>query len=254
MINPAGRTQLQKQVDDYLNDSSAMLSVCLTAARSTKSFQEIYSFSLSADVVLKNLATPKLRPGFTASRSIILRMPMLVSLGQPSLGVVELRRLVELTLWTIYFTDHPIEWRRFVRETGVGFSQDARQPISYAARRELIHYFEYARELMSDEPSGLATNAIDLMKQLTHSLNASVHAGEIARSVTRIPPHEDVSDGLLLKFKKLQQPVLANCCLLLAAFRRQQFDRFTATARAHFDWIVGPKLRRAVRQGPFGLG
>ncbi len=253
MSNPIRRAQLREQVNNYVDDSSAMLSACLAAARSTKSFQDIYAISLSADVVLKSLAVPSLRPRLAAARSIILRIPMLASLGQSSLAAVELRRLVELTLWTVYFTDHPIEWFSFARGSNAGFSQDARQPISYAARRELVHYFEYARELMSDEPSGLATNAIDMMKQLTRDLNATVHAGELAQSVKRIPPHEDVSDPVLQRFKRLQQPVLANCCVLLAAYRRPQFDRFTATARAHFDWLVGSKLRRAVRQGPFGL-
>ena len=253
MTNPVRRQQLRKQVSNYVDDSGKMVSACLAAARSTKSFQEIYATSLSADVVLKNLAVPSLRPRLAAARSIILRVPMLVSLGQPSLGAVELRRLVELTLWTVYFTDHPIEWRSFGQGSNAGFSQDARKPISYAARRELIHYFEYARELMSSEPSGLARNAIDAMKQLTQDLNASVHAGELAQSVRKIPPHEEVSDTALQKFRRLQQPVFANCCVLLAAYRRPQFDRFNAAARAHFDWLVGSKLRRAVRQGPFGL-
>ncbi len=253
MTNPVRRERLQNQVNDYVDDSSAMLSVCLAAARSSKSFREIYAVSLSADVVLKNLAVPSLRPRLAAARSIILRIPMLLSLGQPSLGAVELRRLVELTLWTVYFTDHPIEWRSFGGGSNAGFSQDARKPISYAAHRQLIHYFEYALELMDSEPSGLATNAIGVMKQLTHKLNASVHAGELAQSVKRIPPHEDVSDTVLQEFKRLQQPVFANCCLLLAAYRRREFDRFNASARVHFDWLVGAKLRQAVRQGPFGL-
>jgi hypothetical protein len=106
---------------------------------------------------------------------------------------------------------------------------------------------------MESEPSGLATNAIDMMKQLTHKLNASVHAGELAQALRRIPPHEDVSNAGLQQFQRLQQPVFASCCLLLAAYRRRQFDRFNASARAHFDWLVGSKLRQAVRQGPFGL-
>jgi hypothetical protein len=175
---------------------------------------------------------------------------MLAGLGQASLGAAEMRRFVELTLWTVYFTDHPVEWRSFGQG---GFSRDVRKPISYAARRELTHYFDYARELMSAEPSGLGTKAIDMMKQLTQDLNAAVHPGELAQSVRRIPPHEEVSDAALRRFNRLQQPVFANCCLLLAAYRRREFDRFNAAARAHFDRLVGPTLRRAVRRGPFGL-
>jgi hypothetical protein len=253
MTSPVRPQQLRQQVSNYVDDSAKMINACLAAARSIGSFHEIYATALSTDTVLKNLAVPALRPPLVAARSIILRVPMLASIGQMSLGTVELRRFLELTVWTVYFTDHPVEWRSFIGRSNAGFSQDVRKPISYAARRELAHYIEYARELMSAEPSGLGTKAVDAIKQLTHDLNAAVHAGELAQSVKRIPPHEEVSRIVLQKFRRLQQRVFSNCCLLLAAYRRQQFDRLSATARAHFDWLVGAKLRREVRRGPFGL-
>jgi hypothetical protein len=253
MTYPLRSQELRRQVDSYLDESAKLANACLHSARATASFRRVYTASLSADVVLKNLDAKLLKPRLSAARSIVLRIPVLVSLGQPSLGSVELRRLVELTLWTVYFTDHPIEWGSLGRTPNEGFSRDARKPISYAARRELIHYFEYAHELMDSEPSGLGKRAINTMKQLTRELNASVHAGELAQSAAKSPPYEKVSEAVLQRFNRLQHSVFANCCLLVAAYRRREFDRLTATARAHFDWLVGSSLRREVRQGPFGL-
>jgi hypothetical protein len=178
---------------------------------------------------------------------------MLVSIGQVSLATVELRRFVELMLWTVYFTDHPVEWRSFLSDPNAGFSQDVRKPISHAARRELNYYFDYVRELANAEPSGLAKAAINEIKRLTRDLNSAVHAGELAQTINRPPPHEGISDAVLQRFARLQRRVFSNCCLLLAAYRRRQFDRFGASARAHFDWLVGAKLRRELRRGPFGL-
>jgi len=243
--------QLIAQVERYVHDASGIAARCLSSAKTMTAFREIYAVSLSADVVLRNLSSSVLRPRLVAARSIILRLPMLVGLGQAAVAAAEMRRLVELTLWTVYFTDHPVEWCNFGEG---GFSRDARKPISYAAHRELTHYFEYARELMDTEPSGLGAGAVDSMKQLTQKLNSRVHAGELALSVRRIPPYERVSETALRRFGRLQRHVFANCCLLLAAYRRHRFDRFNATARSHFDWLIGPTLRRAVRRGEFGLG
>jgi hypothetical protein len=177
----------------------------------------------------------------------------LVGIGQSSVGIVELRRFVELILWTVYFTDHTVEWSYFESQAGSGFAQDTRKPISHAARRELAHYIEYARELMGSEPSGLGVNAVDSLKQCSHELNANVHPSEIAKASVKAPPHDDVSEAQIRKFSRLQHRVFASSCLLLAAYRRNQFQRFDAIRRAHFDWLIGHKLRRRVRQGPFGL-
>src|SRR5208337_905110 len=98
-----------------------------------------------------------------------------------------------LICWTVYFSDHPVEWRSFATEHGKGFSRDKGKPISFAAHQELGHYVEYARELMHSEPSGLGLQAVDCVRQATHELNASIHAGQMAHAVGMKPPHEDIS-------------------------------------------------------------
>jgi hypothetical protein len=178
---------------------------------------------------------------------------MLVGIGQQSVAMVELRRFIELICWTVYFSDHPVEWRSFEAKSVKGFSQDMRRPISYSAHRELAFYVEYALELMNPESSGLGIQAVDAIKQVSHELNAAVHAGQMAQATIRKPPHEDTSEAALRRFGGAQRRVFSNCCILLAAYCRPQFDRLNAAGRAHFDWLVGAKVRKRIRQGPFGL-
>jgi hypothetical protein len=63
--------------------------------------------------VLTGLSTPNLKPSLNAARSIVLRFPMLTAIGQGAISKAELRRFLELIFWTIYFTDHPVEWSEF---------------------------------------------------------------------------------------------------------------------------------------------
>jgi hypothetical protein len=245
--------EIRRQTDRYVSDALTLIQTSLTTVKASTAFLEIFHISLSADVVLAALDTPKLRPRLVSARSIVLRLPLLVAAGQESVAIVELRRFVELLLWTIYFTDHPIEWHEFKTSTGGGFVADFRKPIAYAAHRELSHYVEYARELMSGDPSGLALTAVDELKQASDKLNSAIHAGGLATSNRRNPPADDVSEQSLRKAATLQRKVFGNCCLLLAAYRTPRFNTLTASGRAHFDWLVGATMRRQVRSGPFGL-
>jgi hypothetical protein len=246
-------TQLRQQASAYAADARSIIESSLAAAQSGSEFAEVYHISLSTDTLLRGLMGAKLRPRLAGARSIVLRVPLLVGIGQQSVATFELRRFLELTCWTVYFSDHPVEWRSFERDAETGFSRDTRAPISYSAHRELGYYVEYARELMKSEPSGLGIGAVDVIKQVSHELNAAVHAGGLARATVQKPPHEDISGVALRKFGNLQRRVFSSCCILLSAYRRPQFDRLNAAARAHFDWLVGAKIRKRVRQGAFGL-
>ena len=148
--------EIRRQTDKYLSDALSLVQTSFTAVKTSVAFSEIFHTALSTDVVLGAFDTPKLRPRLFSARSIALRLPLLVAAGQESVATVELRRFVELLLWTIYFTDHPIEWHEFKTSTSGAFESDSRKPIAHAAHRELGHFVSYVRELMSGEPSGLA--------------------------------------------------------------------------------------------------
>lgn len=245
--------QLQKQVAAYIGDASAIIRTSLTACGASRAFHEIYHVSLSADCILRGLTTPNLRPRVGASRSVVLRVPLLASVGELSVAALELRRFIELVSWTVYFSSHPVEWRSFESDSTSGFSQDMRKPISYAAHRELGYYVEYARELMACEPSGLGTGSVDALKQISRELNRTVHAGELAKLKSGVPVIDTPSDRAFRDFGRIQRRVFSNSCILLAAYKRSRFDRLNAAARAHLDWLVGPRVRRQLRSGPFGL-
>lgn len=244
---------LQKQVANYTADSGKMARGSLSKAASSRAFEEIYEISLATSTVFGGLGGRTVKPSLAPAQSLVLRTPLLVGFGQLTVAQAELRRFVELVLWSVYFTDHPVEWRDFETGAGTGFSQDQRKPISYAAHRPLSFYLEYALELMDGEPSGLAVKAGRDLEQVLRKLNAAVHAGQLARGAIRMPPYDELSEPTLRAFAKTQRSTFAGCVLLLAAYRRRKFDSLNAVRRAHFDWLVGAKLRREVRGGPFGL-
>lgn len=245
--------KLKELVSEYVDDSKDISVACLKSSLGLSQFRDVYHAALSTESVLAALSNGSFRPSLNSARGVILRLPMLVAIGQASAAKVELRRYLELVLWTIYFTDHPVEWQEFEGKSGKGFSRDPHKPISYAAHRELAHYFDYARELMESEASGLAKQSIDKLKQANYALNAAVHPGQLARTKGKLTPFEQPSVELMRDFAKLQRDVCSNTCLLLAAYRVSKFNNLPAVARAHFDWLVGSALRKAVRSGPFGL-
>lgn len=247
------KSHLKQQVQDYLSDSKSIVEQCVTSAASAPLFSEIFRSSLSTDSVLAGLSTPNLKPSLNPARSIVLRIPMLTAIGQGTIAKAELRRFLELLFWTIYFTDHPVEWSVFKSQSGTGFARDQHQPIAYAAHRELGYYVDYARERMESEPSGLGTQSLNELKQVSHQLNAAVHAGQLARAKGKSAPFESPEQKLLQDFGKFQRAVFSNSCILFAAYRRAQFGALNAAARTEFDWLVGTKLRKQIRSGLFGL-
>ena len=247
------QAQLKSMVSAYIDDARATTTKNLSEAKSSLMFKQIYHCSLSTEVVLKELSTPVLKPPINRPRSIVLRVPLLVAVGQPAVARTELRRYLELIFWMIYFSDHPVEWRKFVDSSGSGFSRDTRKPILYAAHRELQSYLEYATELMEGDRSGIAIAALSNLKGLIHTLNAAIHPGELARRQGKFTPFDAVDEKSLKSFLSLQQGVFSNTCLLLAAFKKARFEQFTAGTRSHFDWLIGQKRAKDLRLGQFGL-
>lgn len=245
--------KLTGHVKDYLSDVSDILEQCIRDSASTRAFAEIYKVSLSADVALKGLSSNQQKPGLSAARGIVLRIPLLVAVGQSSVAKGELRRLVELVLWTVYFSDHNVEWTEFASKSQSGFGRDKSKPIAYAAHRELKHYLEYSQELVESEPSGLAAKGVAQINDVVRALNAAVHAGELAKTRGVRPPHDRISEQDLRSFTRIHRKTLASVCVLLAAYKRRKFNRLTAVQRAYFDWLVGPQTSKEIRKGPFGL-
>ena len=80
--------------------------ICLTiefwnwedAETACAAFREIFEISLASYTVLGSLTNKNLRPRVNPARSVVLRIPLLVAIGQSSVAETELRRFVELIL------------------------------------------------------------------------------------------------------------------------------------------------------------
>lgn len=245
--------QVAEWADQYLEDAHDRLSGLLESQKRSLAFRDIYWHSLSADAVIGKLSSSRWRPHSRSSRTLIIRVPFLAAAGQLSSAMIELRRFVELAFWTFYFTDHPVEWGSFEANPGEGFLQQPVQPIRYCAHRGITFYLDYAAERFDKEPSQIAVEAVEKIREAGKELNSIVHPAHLSVSPMRIMAFEDASDAELKAFGDLQRKVFGNSCICLAALFRQKFDRMPPMYRGHFDKLVGRVTAKRLRAGPFGL-
>jgi len=143
MVGPLPHTnQIQIMLEGYVADAEDIISTSLNDLKQTKEYQLVFRVSLAADAMLSELSKSNLKPRLSAARSIVLRVPLLVGLKQISVAMIELQRFCELVFWSVYFTDHPVEWASFERNPSSGFVRDMNKPISYCAHREITFYCE----------------------------------------------------------------------------------------------------------------
>jgi hypothetical protein len=225
----------------------------LLTAKSSAAYREIYKCSLAVDVILDALSDPQIKPSLASMRSVAVRIPILVALAQTSVAVIELRRFLELCFWSLFFSHHPIEWQHFEGKRGKGFTRDATKPIATAAHRDLNTYMAYAREYMEAEPSGFATKALQALENDRKLLNSATHAGDIARSPGANVAMDVQQEKVLAKFAALQKRLFMHCVIVTAAFNRRGFDSMPPEARAQWEWLLTPDLRRQIRASDFGL-
>lgn len=245
--------QLTQKVEQFIKEVEAASQTASGVAKASPIFKQIFRVALAGESILATLKSRKLRPDISAIRNTSRRIPVLISLGQAGLAKVELRRLLELTFWVIYFTHHPREWDHFDGKRQLGFTRDVNKPIGYAAHRDLSFYFSYALEYMESEPSGQAIASINILSDVKKQLNAAVHAGQIARQPAVQIPFDSFSEPELERFLSLQKQAIANSIIVLLAFDNRAFNRMPAGPKAYFDWLIEADVRKNIRKGPFGL-
>lgn len=254
MAGPLPHTsQVQTMMEDYIDDAKEVIDGYFASLRHSAQFRGIYRISLATDAVLSKLSAPNMHPRLTTARSAVLRVPLLVAMGQASVAAIELRRFLEILFWCVYFTDHAVEWISFQKGRVKGYARTIDEPINFCAHREISFYMNYAKERMAGEPSGIAADAVTHLRQVQGDLNAVVHPGAIARSPNKMPPFDELSEDALTRFRKLQHRVFSQSCIVMGAYTRKQFDRLPSMHRGHFDWLVGLPLAKQIRSGPFGL-
>jgi hypothetical protein len=249
---PHGK-QFAQWTIDYLADSERITRKSFSALSNSPEFRRIYRNSFAGDAVISKLSSTHWRPRSHSMRCLILRIPFIVGVRQISLAAVELRRLIEITFWVIYFTDHPVEWAEFEANPSKGFHPSIEQPIRYCARRGLKLYVDYAAERFQSEPSGLAKIAVEDLRKLSAEINPIVHPAQLSTATRKPPPFENLGAADLSTFEQLQKAVFSASALALASLFRREFDKFPATYRAQFDWLIGDTLAKKIRAGNFGL-
>ena len=102
-------------------------------------FRSTYKATLAADAVLSRLASSRCKPRLSAHRTVVRRSLAAFSLGQPGLSRLALRQAIELTFWTIYFSEHSVEWVSFEGNPSLSRGEPT-SPIRHAAHREPAFY------------------------------------------------------------------------------------------------------------------
>jgi len=253
----AGPLPHSKQIEDmaknFLADFRQEVVVAEALLKTSAGFRKIFHTSLAADAVLSKILKPRNGPPAGAARRIVARVPIMVCARQVGPCRVELRRFIELVIWHVYFEDHPVEWKRFEGEPKRGFVRDVEDPIDYCAHRELTFYLNYARSRIAEQPSKAARLAVEQLRKDQGVLNADVHPASAVGPGTTKFPLDAIGEDELSELNAVQRSVFGSACVLLAARHTSRFNGLPAMHRAHFDWLVGSKVAKEIRGGPFGL-
>ena len=182
------------------------------------------------------------------------RTVALVCIRQYSLVNVEIRRFIECIIWYLYFIDHPVEWTVFKTNPSRNWNKKLTKPIETAANAPTNFYFSYIAERMnSEEPSGLAKSAVDLLRTEYSAVSDYIHGAQpsVEGSLALIYDREDPKQHKVMKRRCTQ--VFKNGCILVAALKKSLLDSLITTDRAVFDKLVAPSTARKIREQPFGL-
>lgn len=234
-----------REVADHVNGQVADL-------EKSGAYRSIYKTTLAADCFLEKLPKSSC-PQPNVLRGIIQRVPVLIAMGQYVPASIELRRFLECVFWCVYFTDHQIEWVEFKTNPERAIERDVAQPIKYNAHREPAFYRNYARERMSEEPSGLAKRSVEYASGHYSNLSAAAHGSSSIQHARLAPPLYAVDESEIGKFARTFRSVASGGAIILAAFFRKQFDSLPPAHREWFDWLIGSDRKKKIRSGPFGL-
>ena len=244
--------RIRSDVSSYLREVADIVSECTQELHDAAEYRNIYKTCLATDSVLRKLSHRE-TPRLAVARGLIQRVPFLVAAGQLPSVRYELRRFVEVVLWCIYFSDHAVEWKTFQENPTKRFVKDISQPIVFCAFRERAFFSNYAAELFKNEPSGIALEAARELSRRCNELNAEVHPQKIATAGGLRPAWDRLTDAELAATAKVHRSVCSACCVMLAAYLKQRFNRLPPVHRAWFDWLIGSGRAKKTRSGRFGL-
>ena len=245
--------QIASDISKYLDEVEAEIEDHRLKLENSGEFRHVFKATMAADSFLAKLSSNEV-PKLSAIRKFIRRIPVLVIAGQGDISRHQLRQVIELVFWVIYFCDHKIEWNSFELDPTKGLATDPNKPIEYCSFRERSFYGNYAKELFElHEPSGIAKTAASELNVCYTELNVFSHGAYAIRRPGIHPTVEQFDEPSLAKFGRIHKRVLSSSCIVLAAFRRKRFDSLPPVHRAWFDWLVGSSTSKSIRSGEFGI-
>lgn len=191
-----------------------------------------------------------------AAAGLARRSAVLMSIRQTSLVKVELRRLVECTVWFAYFVDHPVEYEEFERNPSRGWSDDRdRGPIETVACSQIGFFLRYAQERVGKGKPLEAAKAPERLRVEYGNLSRDVHGalGALNRNATFSQAHDPYDGAVAADLCGAVDRVLTDALLTIAMLRPEWIGKLPATERGWFDWLIGSENAKAVRGGSFGL-
>jgi hypothetical protein len=237
--------------DSFLVELASVQSSNVAQLKTSSSFLELYKATLAADCLLEALSADGARD-LTAARLSARAVLTLVCGGQYRGATVEIRRMIEAVVHSVYFQDHPVEYEKYQRNPRQGFVTDKTTPILYCAFREFSFYGNYAAERLKEEPSGLAAQALEALTTDYGNASAYVHAS-LAVPTGVFPELLETTERETSKLAKAARRAFASGVIVVSAARREAFDHLPPMTRGWFDWVIGERASKTLKSGPFGL-
>ena len=242
----------KSEFEEFTDDLKIAIASFLNDALKNADFKSIYNKATAAYKVLTAWA-PDNQELLGSAAGAAKRAVMLVCIRQYSLVNVELRRFIECIIWYTFFSDHPVEWEMFKDNPGRSWKKKPEKPIETAASAPTNYYFRYLQERMTQEPSGLAKQAIDVFRNEYDTLSMYIHGAKpaIDGTLALAFDREDPEQYRLIKNRCYN--VLKSGCIVVAALKKELLNNLSTTERKYFDKLVSPSTARKIREQPFGL-
>lgn len=239
---------------ELLGDLGTFVDESIKAAANDSDLKGLFRLSTALHSSLNGFLIRDESRLLNAAAGIARRVTVLAVLHQVSLAKVELRRLIECTLWYVYFHEHPVEFEAFLREPSRSWDEKRDRPISSAASSPMSFYAAYAKERFENEPSGLGLRAVEVLRQEYGNLSGHVHAalGAMSDKGNLALPHDQWTKPVAGSLKDVVQQVFRSSIIAISASNPDLLGGLDAIPRSWFDWLVSEDAK-AIRGSPFGI-
>lgn len=240
---------LHEHLCKYLDELSETIAKNGASLRKSSDFRAVFKNSTAAAAVLDRFAARGV-PLLESAAGSAARFPLHVACGQMSMAYVDLRRFVDLIVWSVYFMDHPVEFRTFATDPGRGFARPEDGPIAFCARRETRWYLDYCRDLFRSGAHAELPRAAERLSSaharcssFVHPVRDSLPGGSLGNAMG-FPDNQEIAE-----FAKTQRAVLSASVLFFAALRPKAVSKLDAIERGWYDFLVGKEMAAATTAG-----